>query len=324
MLKVAVIVIPEAFPHSVIEPFDVLSRGKAIYQCRTGQNDAFRSQVSLIAECKDTQVEYNNIRICPTDDINTREQFDLIWIPSLVIDKNLSYKKRKNIIGWIKHQANNGAEIASICTGSFLLAETGLLNYQSITMHWSFTSLFSENYPSVFVKPQLPTLYNNKVYSAAADAEWLTVVKDILEKYYGKSFSAKTAEMLSFNAMRYKHHSPPNLTACEQSYDAIVEKTQTWLTAHISETNLISRAANEFGLSESSLTRRFKSARKVSVIKFIQGIRVERAKDALELTNMPIEQISDLVGYRDSSYFRRLFKTKTGMTPKEYRKQYAC
>ena len=105
--------------------------------------------------------------------------------------------------------------------------------------------------------------------------------------------------------------------------DAIVLKTQSWLSEHISEANLIARAAHEFGLSESSLTRRFKSARSESVINYIQYLRIERAKEALELTNMPVEKISDLVGYRDSSYFRRLFKGKTGMTPKEYRKQYS-
>lgn len=320
MLTVAIVMIPEMFPHSVLEPYDVFSRSQEIYRARTGQKANAPFSVSLVGESVFNPVNFDHIRIEPTVDVSSGSQFDLIWIPSLMIDHGLSYRKRKKIINWIRQQYLRGAEVAAVCTGSFLLAETGLLNFKNTTLHWTFADLFQDIYPMVEVQPHLPISQTDNLYSAAADSEWLRLLATVMEVHYGKEFSTRTAEMLTFSSARHADRQPAQNSP--ETRDALVVKTQAWLTAHISEDNLISRAANELGLSESSLTRRFKNAHKVSVINFIQNTRIERAKEALEMTNMSIEKISDMVGYRDSSYFRRLFKVKTGMTPKQYRNTY--
>ena len=324
MLKVAIIVIPEAFPHSITEPLDVFTRCQSIYQKRTGQYADQKPSVSLVAESKDVKINFNGIQITPTDDMSGSTRYDIIWIPSLMVDQDLSYRARRRVVQWIRDQAKSGAEIATVCTGAFLLAETGLLNHRSTTLHWSFTDLFSKTYPQVLVKPHVPIVHHQNIYSAAANSEWITLVTEILEKWYGKAFSSKTAEMFIFNSYKGKKAKLYDWKYLNHTQDAIVAKTQAWLTEHISEDNLISRAATEIGLSESALSRRFKLAHCESVISYVQHVRVERAKEALELTKMPVEQISDLVGYSDSSYFRRLFKGRTGMTPKQYRKHYSA
>lgn len=321
MLKVAIVVIPEAYPHSIMEPLDVFSRCQAIYQSRTGQSHSHRPQVALVAESREQIIEQNGIRISPTHDITTADRFDIVWIPSLMVDDALSYRQCKKMQRWIKDQFQHGAEIATVCTGAFLLAETGLLNYRESSLHWSYSYLFSDAYPLVRVKPHVPILCEDRLYSAAADSEWINLATEILERNYGKVFSTKTAEMFIFNGYKRVGGRASESRFTSPAQDAIIAKTQAWISEHISEDNLISRAASEFGLSESSLARRFKSAHRESVIKFIQHVRIQRAKEALETTKLPVERICDLVGYRDSGYFRRLFKIKTGMTPNQYRKQ---
>lgn len=320
MLSVAIVVVPEAFPHSIIEPLDVFSRCQTIYSKRTGQTVDQKPLVALVGETRDLSIEFNGIRIAPTDDVSGQQKFDVIWIPSLMIDERLTYKNRKKMIRWIREQANHGAEIASVCTGAFLLAETGLLNHRQTTLHWSFSDLFSDTYPLPQVKPHVPLTSDGNIHCAAADSEWITLASAILERRFGRVFSAKTAEMFVFNGYKRVNGRVFETRFVNQTKDAIIAKTQAWIAEHICEENLISRAAIEFGLSESALARRFKSAHRESVINFIQHVRIERAKEALEMTKLPVERISDLVGYRDSSYFRRLFKIKTGMTPKQYRK----
>lgn len=320
MLKVAIVITPEAFPHSIIEPLDVFSRCQTIYQRRTGQTHSDKPQVALVAETLEQTIELNGIRISPTHDVWTTEKFDVVWIPSLMVDDALSYRQRTKMQRWIKDQFQHGAEIATVCTGAFLLAETGLLNHRESTLHWTYSDLFSEMYPLVRVKPHVPVHCEDRLYSAAADSEWITLATEILERKYGRFFSAKTAEMFIFNGYKRIGGQVFENRFTNQTRDAIIAKTQAWISEHFSEENLISRAAIEFGLSESSLARRFKSAHRESVINFIQHVRIQRAKEALEMTKLPVEKISDLVGYRDSSYFRRLFKIKTGMTPKQYRK----
>lgn len=320
MLKVAIVVIPEAFPHSIIEPLDVFSRCQTIYQHRTGQANSLRPQVALVGESLEHTIELNDIRISPTHDVATAEQFDVVWIPSLMVDDAFSYLQRKDMQRWIKDQFQHGAEIATVGTGAFLLAETGLLNYRVSALNKSYAYLFSDAYPLVSVKLQAPIHCDEQLYSAASDSDWICLATEILERKYGKVFSAKTAELFIFNGYKRFGGRLPESRFSNRIQDAIVTKAQSWIAEHISEDNLVSRVAIEFGLSESSLARRFKSANRESVMHFIQEVRIQRAKEALEMTKLPIERICDLVGYRDSTYFRRLFKIKTGMTPNQYRK----
>ncbi|MBA54567.1 MAG: hypothetical protein CMK89_08945 [Pseudomonadales bacterium] len=322
MFKVAIVVVPEAFPHSIIEPFVLFNHSNKIYRSRTGENADTPVSVSIVAESKDQVFDSNGIRISPSEDVRTREAFDLIWIPSLMIGSTDSYRKRKPMISWIKNQIGMGAKVATVCTGAFLLAETGLLNFKHTTLHWSFAERFADTYPLVTVNPEIPISSDGAFYSAAADNEWLTLAKEVLTNQFGKDISVKTAEMFSFSGLRPMQTSKVSETAPGENHDAVAEKARAWLSAHISEENLISRAATEVGMSESSMARRFKTAYRVSLIGYIQEVRIERAKDALEMSSLPIERISEQIGYRDSSYFRRLFKVKTGMTPKEYRKSY--
>ena len=316
MLKVAIVVIPEAFPHSIIEPLDVFTRCQTIYQHQTGERITEVPQVALVGESSEHTIELNGIRISPTHDITTPEQFDVIWIPFLMIDDELSYRRRKKMQHWIKDQLLHGAQVATVGTGAFLLAETGLINYRETALNRSYSYLFSDIYPLVKIKPQVAVHCEDWLYSAAADSDWISLATEVLEMKYGKVFSAKTAEMFIFNSYKREVKNRAN-----HIHDAIVAKAEAWISEHISEDNLVSRAAMEFGLSESSLTRRFKAAHRESVMNFIQNLRIQRAKEALEMTKLPVERICDLVGYRDSSYFRRLFKIKTGMTPNQYRKQ---
>ena len=95
MLKVAIVIIPEAFPHSIIEPLDVFSRCQTIYQRRTGQTHSHKPQVALVAESLEQTIEFSGIRISPTHDIWTTEKFDVVWVPSLMVDEALSYRQRK-------------------------------------------------------------------------------------------------------------------------------------------------------------------------------------------------------------------------------------
>lgn len=322
MFKVAIVVVPEAFPHSIIEPFVLFNRSQTIncYQSVEGVDTS--TTVSIVAENKAQVFDTNGIRISPSEDVRTNEIFDLIWIPSLKIGSTASYRKRKLMINWITNQIRMGAKVATVCTGAFLLAETGLLNFKHTTLHWSITEKFTDKYPLVSVNPEIPIFTDGAYYSAAADSEWLALAREVLLNQFGKGFSVKAADMFSFSGLRPIQTNKIPSIAPGETHDSVAEKTRAWLSAHISEENLISRAAIEVGMSESSMARRFKTAFRVSLIGYIQDVRIERAKDALEMSSLPIERISEHIGYRDSSYFRRLFKVKTGMTPKEYRRSY--
>ena len=77
------------------------------------------------------------------------------------------------------------------------------------------------------------------------------------------------------------------------------------------------------GIPERTFKRRFKAATGVSLINYLQNLRVEHGKELLEETDLPVEEISELTGYADASFFRRLFKRFVGLNPKAYRRMFA-
>jgi len=104
--------------------------------------------------------------------------------------------------------------------------------------------------------------------------------------------------------------------------DSVVRKCEHWLEEHFRDIHAIRKVVDLAKLPERTLKRRFKSASGNSLIGYLQNLRVEEAKRLLETTPLPIDEISAGVGYADASFFRRLFKRLTGLTPGEYRRMF--
>ena len=104
--------------------------------------------------------------------------------------------------------------------------------------------------------------------------------------------------------------------------DSVVKKCENWLQQHFKEIDAIPQVTELAGVPERTLKRRFKSATGSSLIMYLQNLRVEEAKYLLETTDTPVDEISYAAGYSDASFFRRLFKRLTGLTPSHYRKMF--
>ena len=104
--------------------------------------------------------------------------------------------------------------------------------------------------------------------------------------------------------------------------DAIVLRAQTWLAEHLAADSPVEEMARRSALPQRSFKRRFKKATGMTVIDYVQRLRVEQARGMLEGGEATVDDISWRVGYEDVAFFRRLFKRVTGLTPKEYRRKF--
>ena len=104
--------------------------------------------------------------------------------------------------------------------------------------------------------------------------------------------------------------------------DSTAKRAETWLTDHFREIDAIRQLLEEIDVPERSLKRRFKAATGSTLIEYLQNLRIEEAKRLLELGELPIDEVSAEVGYLDISFFRRLFKRLTGLTPGQYRRMF--
>ena len=104
--------------------------------------------------------------------------------------------------------------------------------------------------------------------------------------------------------------------------DSVVRQCEKWLAEHFREIDTLGRVVGSSSIPERTLKRRFKSATGSSLIEYLQNLRIEEAKSLLESSRMPVDEISAATGYADASFFRRLFKRLTGLTPSQYRRMF--
>lgn len=106
--------------------------------------------------------------------------------------------------------------------------------------------------------------------------------------------------------------------------DAVVRRCEAWLREHFREEDAVGRVVTVAAIPERTLHRRFKAATGSSLLEYLQGLRVEEAKRLLETSTNPVAEVSERAGYADASFFRRLFKRLTGLTPGQYRRMFSA
>lgn len=322
MISVAIVAIPEAFSYSIMGPLDVLRSVGPMMQVIAGEDLEAEFEVHIVSVDGQPLHCFNGVQIIPDAAMTMDKQYDLIWLPSLIVGPNGLFDTHRSVQQWLSRQYRQGAQLASVCTGAFLLAEAGLLDYKKATTHWAFADLFRSRFPRVELLPHLSIVDNDDIVCAAGGSAWHDMVMSILERYVGKRGAVQAGKMF---LLQYHHNGQrhlDNLTTAQKKNDALMEKAERWLVSHLSEEDLIARTAASVGLNVNTFKKRFKKAYDYSPQHYIQRLRIEKAKEALELTDQPIEEISYLVGYQDSSFFRKLFKRQTGLSPGQYRKEY--
>lgn len=264
----------------------------------------------------------NNVLVQPHCSIQTIQQTDLLVIASATyIDEIL--EKNPELVPWIRKQYDQGAHVASICTGVFLLAETGLLDGKSATLHWGFTQMFSRRYPRVRLQSDKMILDQGRLYCSAGTNAGLDLSLYLVEKFCGRRAALESAKTMVLDLGRKSQMPYSRLLISTEHGDPTIIKTQKWLEQHPTEPIDYDRLAVKYGMSRRSMERRFKRSTGVTPLGYVQQLRVEKAKHLLEEGDRTFSEITYDVGYEDISFFRKIFIRLTGLRPKEYQQRFA-
>jgi transcriptional regulator GlxA family with amidase domain len=264
----------------------------------------------------------NNVFIQPHCSIETIHQTDLIVIASATyIEKIL--QKNPELVPWILRQFNQGAHVASICTGVFLLAETGLLDGKSATLHWGFTEMFRRKYPQVNLKQDQMFIDQGRLYCSAGVNAGMDLSLYLVEKFCGRQTAVQSAKTMILDLGREMQTPYSCYLFSKDHGDPLVIKAQKWIEQHYTQSIDYDRLAGKFRMSRRSLERRFKQATGVTPLGYLQQLRVETAKRLLEDGSQTFNEITYLVGYEDIPFFRKVFVRLTGLRPKEYQQRFA-
>jgi transcriptional regulator GlxA family with amidase domain len=248
---------------------------------------------------------------------------DLIIIPALSGDLHEAIETNKGFIPWIINQYNNGAEVASLCLGAFLLASTGLLNGKKCSTHWGFTNLFRKMYPKVEVQDGMIVTEENGIYSSGGANSYWNLLLHLVEKYTDRETAVLTSKYFAIDINRHSQSPFAIFKGQKSHHDEVVIKAQEYIEQNVNDKITIEELAGNLSVGRRSLERRFKQATNNSVLEYIQRVKVEAAKRSMENSRKYISEVMFDVGYTDTKAFRTTFKKITGLTPAEYRNRYS-
>ncbi len=229
-------------------------------------------------------------------------------------------------IEWLRRMHGQGATIATVCSGSLLLAESGLLDGRSCAGHWAYRELFRSAYPTIRFEPGgiLDTSSEDQgLLTAGGVTAWQDLALHLIGRLCGPEEASRTAKVyllaghedgqLPFSAMTQR---PP-------TGDAVIRDSLAWIVEHYAAPNPVTAMTERSGLTKRTFARRFRVATGRRPIDHIHALRIEGARKRLEHGERSVDDIGFDVGYEDPTFFRRLFKRTTGLTPAVYRRKYA-
>ena len=226
-------------------------------------------------------------------------------------------------IHWMKEQrVRHQVEIASLCRGAFLLAETGLMRGKACATHWLTHDVFREMFPQVLLAPDKVICEDNGIYSSGGAYSFLNLLLHLIEKYYGRETAIWCSKVSEIEFDRIGQNQFVIFNGQKDHSDEEIMSIQEYIEQHYAEKISVEELASRTASSSRNFVRRFKKATHNTPIEYIQRVRIEAAKKKLESSTMTVHEVMYASGYHDDKAFRTLFKRYAGLTPLEYRNKY--
>ncbi len=297
----------------------LLTQVNEFYKVR-GENPIFK--VQLVGLTKETPLSGGLFTAKPEALINDIKKTDLVIIPALDGDLQKAIENNKEFIPWITEQYNNGAEVASLCLGAFLLASTGLLNGKKCATHWLAANEFKKLFPEVNLVTEKIITDEHRIYSSGGAFSYLNLILYLIEKFAGRDMAVLSAKVFAIEIERDNQSSFIIFQGQKQHEDDLVKKAQEYIEKNYQEKITVDELASMFAISRRNLERRFRKVTFNSVVEYMQRVRIEAAKMSLERTRENVNEAMYKAGYSDTKAFRTTFKKHTGISPLEYRNKY--
>ena len=264
----------------------------------------------------------NGVQLLPAIDVNQAPPPDLVVVPGLDDEPGPLplFELNRPWGAWIAQWYRTGARVASSCTGAFLLADAGILDDKPVTTHWGFAAELQKRYSNVDVRADQIIIDTGDIISSGGATAFLDLVLYLVERFGGRERANLAAQALLIDARlsQLPYLSPIRARAHN---DVIVRDIQEHIDAHLDDPIQVGTLAEQFGVSERTLTRRFTAATGLGPQSYLQLVRVNLAQRLLETASDPVASISHAVGYGDINAFRRVFKRVTRLSPSDYRSQ---
>jgi transcriptional regulator GlxA family with amidase domain len=324
MPSVAVLAVEGCYVSCAAGFADVLQAANA--HLRQQQGSASRPFEWSFVSAEGGPVAASNGMHIETQRLGSRRRFDAVVIPAIHYPGFKPFVRfldqQTDTYAWLRAQWHAGALIGANCTGTFMLAQSGLLDGRAATTTWWLDRQFRSRYPRVDLHYKSVLTETDRLMCAGATATYLLQAVHIVDRFLGPQVASQCAKSMLIDVSNTGQIPYlPLLTETDHA-DSLVERAQDWLQKHMAGAISMSDLARELAVSDRTLSRRFIAAVGQSPLAYLQAVRLSAARALLEAADMSVQAVATQVGYSDASSFSRLFRQGVGLSPGAYRRRF--
>ena len=304
---------------SIVGAYKIFTRANALWKESHGW-ELFTIELAGISKQVDFYQGLFTVR--PHTHIDAISKTNLIIIPSLNHNYEKAMKANKLLIDWVQQQYKNGAEIASICTGAFILASAGLLDGKTCSTHWAAANTFRSMFPKVHLQADQLITDENGIYTNGGAYSFLNLVIYLIEKYFDRQTAIYCSKIFQIEMDRNSQSAFSIFTGQKSHGDIIIQQAQAYIESRLDEKISVEDLSSRFAVGRRNFDRRFIKATGNTPLEYSQRVKIESAKKAFETSRKTVNEVMYEVGYSDIKAFREVFRKITGMSPLAYRGKY--
>lgn len=322
--QITVIALPQSAATSMMGVIDIFSIANRISERINGLDEPLFN-TRLVSVDGEPVTCANGYTISVDGKLEDIKQEDILFIPGFILATRTDIERVvaswQSVLPWFQLHGRQQSLIATSCSGSFLLAEAGLLEGKQATTSWWLTQYFAERYPNVALDRDAICTLSGNIMCGAGTSSYQDVCLAILEEYAGKHFARLASKYLMVDNQR-RSQTPYAILSAVASNDKVVLKAENWIRGNLTKDFRIDEIAAAVAVSPRTLIRRFQSTLGETPQAFTQKLRIEKCKTLLETTQLRFGEIVQRCGYNDESAFRRLFKRHCQLSPTDYRRRF--
>jgi len=316
MIKTGILLTKQYKLLSVAAIIDVFETANKFY---TDNNKIPPYHLSFLAADDDIDRFFNH----DVTNINSDSEYNLILIPAFTTSEiGKALMENSAFIPWLNRQYQYGAEIATVCTGAFLLGATGLLDGKVATTHVDACGAFANSFPAVNLKSDKTVTQDGKLYTSGGATSSFHLLLHLLQNHCGKETAIKASKIFAIDMDRHNQSYFSSFQPTKHHNDDLVASAQHKIESRYHDVATIEEMIKDIPSSRRNIVRRFKQVIGITPIEYLQQTRIEAAKKLLEQTSQQMTEVIFNSGYNDPKAFRKVFRKTVGMTPTQYRDKY--
>jgi transcriptional regulator GlxA family with amidase domain len=324
--KIAILALPQSTPAALYGLYEVFASVGHTWEELTGEpSDARRLSPRIVAKTTDPIASPLGFTITPN---GVLDDSDVVIVADISIPDPADLPSAWEAeLEWLRERYAAGSIICSVCTGTTVLAEAGLLDGLEATTHWSTIDFIKHRYPGIRLVPQkilAPTGPGDQIVTGGGATAWEDMALYLVARLTSGAEAVRIAKIFLLGDHSEGQLPFAGARKARRHEDGVVAQVQTWIAENYHLSNPVARMVERSGLTERTFIRRFRTATGYTPMEYVQTLRIEEAKHLLETTGTTIEMIAVEVGYEDPNFFRRLFKRRVGITPARYRQRFSA